>query len=427
MQKVLIITYYWPPAGGPGVQRWLKFATYLPQYGIEPIVFIPKNPHYPLQDDSLVAQVPKTIKTIPFPIKEPYAWAALFSKKKTDRISSGVIQDYRKQSFLERLLLWVRGNLFIPDARKFWVIPSVNFLNEYLEKEHIDTVITTGPPHSLHLIGKQLKEQRAIKWIADFRDPWTSIGYHKKLKLTIAAAKKHKRLEQEVLNQADAIVVTSDKTKQEFQKITTQPITVITNGYDEEYEPTKLDSQFSLAHLGSLLTDRNPETLWQALQELLQEEVSFQKHLNIKLVGVVGEGVLASIKKYQLEAYVENIGYVPHSEVLKYQRRARLLLLLEIDSIETTGIIPGKLFEYLNARRPILAIGPKDWEAGQLVAQHDAGDYLVHGEKELIKRVLLKQFQEFQKGTTAIKSKGVAQYHRRALTEKLAKILLWES
>ncbi|MEO0900708.1 MAG: glycosyl transferase family 1, partial [Bacteroidota bacterium] len=194
MQKVLVIVYYWPPAGGPGVQRWLKFVKYLPHFEIEPIVYIPENPSYPIVDTNLVKEIPEDVQILKQPIREPYAFASLLSKKKTKSISSGMIPE-KKASPLAKFLLWVRGNFFIPDARKLWVKPSIRFLSKVIEENNIETIISTGPPHSLHLIGLGLKQQHNVQWIADFRDPWTSIGYHKKLNLTQSSQKKHKYLE----------------------------------------------------------------------------------------------------------------------------------------------------------------------------------------------------------------------------------------
>ena len=184
MKKVLIITYYWPPAGGPGVQRWLKFVKYLPEFGIEPIVYCPQNPNYPIIDTSMVSEVSSKLEVIQKPINEPYKLAQLVSKSKTSKLSKGIINGEKKQTILEQILLFIRGNFFIPDARVSWVKPSVSFLYDYIKTHKIDTIITTGPPHSLHLIGLQLKRMHQLKWITDFRDPWTQIGYHKKLKLT---------------------------------------------------------------------------------------------------------------------------------------------------------------------------------------------------------------------------------------------------
>src|SRR5699024_10161873 len=232
MKKVLIITYYWPPAGGPGVQRWLKFVKYLPEFDIDPIVFIPENPDYPMTDNSLEKEVSPDLKIIRQRIFEPYKFARFFSKKKTNQLSIGIIDSSENQSFLQRLMLYIRGNIFIPDARRFWIRPSIKYLENYLKKEQIDWIITTGPPHSLHLIGLGLKQRLDNKWMADCRDPWTEIRYHKLLKISKSSQKKHQQLETEVLNNAEQIITTSYKTGDDFRKITDQPITVITNGYD---------------------------------------------------------------------------------------------------------------------------------------------------------------------------------------------------
>ena len=150
MKKVLIVSYYWPPAGGPGVQRWLKFAKYLPQFGVEPVLYVPENAHYPLKDSTLEKEIPENITILKKPIFEPYSLAGLLSNKDTQKISSGIIPKEEDQGMLQKLMLFIRGNFFIPDARKFWIKPSVKFLEEYLQENQIDTIITTGPPHSLH-------------------------------------------------------------------------------------------------------------------------------------------------------------------------------------------------------------------------------------------------------------------------------------
>src|SRR5690606_1765034 len=267
--KVLIITYYWPPAGGPGVQRWLKFVKYLPDFGIEPVVYIPENPTYPLIDKGLLKEVDPNTTIIKQRIIEPYSWAAALSKGNTKKISSGIIPNKKRQSVIQKAMLWVRGNLFIPDARVLWVKPSAKYLAKYIKENGIETVITTGPPHSLHLIGLNLKKELGINWIADFRDPWTTIGYHKELKLSRKSAIQHRQMEREVLNTANKVIVTSPTTKAEFSHLTKKPVTVITNGYDvEKVMKEPLDEKFTLAHIGSFLSERNPRILWKALKEL---------------------------------------------------------------------------------------------------------------------------------------------------------------
>jgi hypothetical protein len=423
MRKVLVITYYWPPAGGPGVQRWLKFVKYLKDFDIEPVVYIPEDPQYPFLDDTFVKDIPKDITIYKNRIFEPYRLASIFSSKKTKQISSGIIQS-KNQSFIEKVLLWIRGNFFIPDARKFWVKPSVTYLQGVLERENIDTIITTGPPHSVHLIGYYLKESRGLKWIADFRDPWTAIGYHKKLKLTTNAQRKHKKLESMVLQHADKIVVTSKTTQREFQHITDQPIAVITNGFDgERTNNTELDKKFTISHIGSMLSGRNPNNLWRILSELMKENVAFKNALQLQFIGVVSDDILQSLTDLGLGDVYEVLGYVSHEKALHYQETSQILLLVEIDSHETKGIIPGKLFEYMSAKRPILGVGPQNWEVGDIVSETKSGAIFEHSEYISLKNVLLNWFERYQKGQLSVSSKGIDQYSRRELTRKLAKYI----
>ena len=322
-------------------------------------------------------------------IKEPYGFASFFSKNKTKKISSGIIPNQRKQSFLEKLLLWTRGNLFIPDARFLWIKPSVSYLTKYIQQNNIDTIVTSGPPHSLHLIGLQLKKELNVTWFADFRDPWTTIGYHKSLKLSSYAAKKHKALEKEVLNSADTIIVTSKTTKTEFQALTSNPIEVITNGYDvENIAKQSLDEKFSLAHIGSFLSERNPRILWKALQELIKENQGFKKDFQLKLIGAVSQEVLDAIVEFKLENNLLSLGYVSHQEALIQQRKSQVLLLVEINSEETKSIIPGKVFEYMVSERPIIALGPEDSDFAEIIKSTNTGVFFSYYDKELDKTIL---------------------------------------
>lgn len=424
MKKVLIITYYWPPAGGPGVQRWLKFIKYLPEFGIDPIVYIPENPTYPLVDTNLLTDIPKEVTILKNKIIEPYAWASVFSKNSTKKISSGIIPAQKKQSFVQKIMLWVRGNLFIPDARVLWVNPSISYLSKYIQENDIDTIITTGPPHSLHLIGLGLKQKMDIKWIADFRDPWTTIGYHKALKLTKKSAQKHKDLERKVMNLADELIVTSPTTKKEFEAITSKPIHVITNGYDvERVAKQPLDEKFTLAHIGSFLSDRNPQILWQVLRELVEENLDFATDFQLKLIGATSQEVLSSINEFGLNEYVNNLGYVSHQEAVEHQRKSQVLLLIEIDSDETKSIIPGKVFEYIVSERPIVAIGPKDSDFAEIITGTNTGNFFTYDEKENLKATLQKHYMAYRRKELKAFGVGLQQYARKNLTEKLSKLL----
>jgi galactitol-specific phosphotransferase system IIB component len=423
-KKVLIIAYYWPPAGGPGVQRWVKFIKYLPDFDIEPILYIPKNPAYPILDESLTNEVSSELTILKKSIFEPLRIAQLFSKKQSNTLSAGIIKNKTKQSLLERIMLYIRGNYFVPDARKFWVKPSIKYLKNYIQNNAIDTIITTGPPHSLHLIGLGLKEQLGIKWIADFRDPWTSISYHKKLKINIKAQKTHKTLEKKVLQTADKIIVTSPSTKSEFEQITKQPISVITNGYDNSSGgKVVLVQKFSLAHIGSLLADRNPSILWEVLGELIQEKEDFSKDFVLKLAGTISDDVLENIKSYGLEKHLDLLGYIPHKDIIKLQKSSQVLVLITIDSKETKGIIPGKLFEYMVSGRPILGIGAQNADFKQIIQETNTGKSFNYSDKESLKKQILVYYKAFQENSLKTFPIGLQKYHRKTLTERLVSLI----
>lgn len=424
LKKILIITYYFPPAGGPGVQRWLKFVKYLPDFGIQPIVYIPENPTYPIIDEGLLSEVSDKVIIIKKKIVEPYGLASIFSKNKTKKISSGIIPNARKQTRLEQLLIWIRGNLFIPDARVLWVKPSVRYLKKYIQENNIETIITSGPPHSLHLIGLQLKNKLPIQWIADFRDPWTTIGYHKALRLSDYSKNKHKTVEKIVLNTADTIIVTSNTTKSEFQAITKKPIEVITNGFDvEKVEPQSLDEKFTLAHIGSLLSERNPTILWQVLSELIHEVPDFASCFELKLIGTVSQEILDTLNSYNLKELVNYIGYLSHREAIAHQRKSQVLLLIEINSKETMSIIPGKLFEYMVSERPIIAIGPHGSDFAEIITNTNTGVFFDYAEKDKLKSVILNYYNQFLKGKLKSNAVGLQQYSRKNLTEQLSNLL----
>lgn len=425
MKKVLIITYYWPPAGGPGVQRWLKFVKYLPDFGIKPIVYCPENPNYPVTDPSMLSEVSSKLEVLRTPIREPYRWAQLLSKSKTNRLSKGLISNENKQTIIERLLLFIRGNFFIPDARVSWVQPSVSYLSKYIKTHKIDTIISTGPPHSLHLIGLQLKQIHSLKWIADFRDPWTHIGYHKKLMLTSLSQKKHKKHEAAVFKGADRLIVTSPQTKAVVSKRTTTPVSVISNGYDFEItKSSSLDSKFSLSHIGSLLEGRNPHMLWKVLSDLVNESKLFSDSFELNLIGNVSEAVLESIQVSGLQNHVHQLGYVSHNKALEHQKRSQMLLLIEENSKETQYIIPAKLFEYMASKRPIIAVGPPISDIEEILNESKSGSYFRYNEAELMRRYLLKCFDAYLADCLKVASKDLENYSRKSLTSKLTKIIV---
>lgn len=424
-KKVLIVSYYWPPAGGPGVQRWLKFVKYLPSFDFDPIVYVPQNANYPIVDEKFTAEVSKDVTILKLPIKEPYKLAKSLAGQKAESLSSGMIPQQRKQTFIDKCLLWVRGNMFIPDARVSWVKPSVAFLSKYLqENPDIQTVITTGPPHSMHLIGKALKQKFAIQWIADFRDPWTTIGYHKELKLSERAVKKHLALEQDVLNTADKIIVTSKSTKKEFEQKTNKPVFIITNGYDiTTVGKVALDDKFTLAHIGSFLSNRNPRVLWKAISEMRKENPLFKASFELKLAGKISAEILDTLQEFKLTDCVQNMGYIDHTEALIQMRASQVLLLVEIDSEDTKAIVPGKLFEYMAAERPILGIGPEESDFFEIIQSSNTGRIALYSEKDKIIEILNEYFELYLQKQLKVHGMGLQYYSRKRLTEYLAHVI----
>ena len=422
-KRVLIICYYWPPAGGPGVQRWVKFIKYLPNFGIEPVVLIPEDPSYPLKDDTLINEISPDLNLFKLPIKEPYKLANIFGKK-SKRLSSGIINPSDKQSLIERLLIFIRGNFFIPDARIMWVNSAYKKAKTLIENFNIDTVITTGPPHSIHLIGHKIKNNCNVSWISDFRDPWTAIGYHNKLKLLSFARARHRKLEALILNSCDKIIVTSPATKKEFQSKTNTPISIITNGYDHINDSSIIKSNdFLISHIGSLLTERNPKILWKVLASLVKNDPNFAKSLKIELYGVVSDQVKASIKFHELDDFVFYRGYVSHKDAVKAQKASQLLLLIESNSDTASYIIPGKLFEYIASKTPIIAIGPNTSDIKKIIAETHSGDYFSYSDEEILAETLKSYFKQFSEDIIICETHSFEKYSRYNLTHKLSELL----
>ncbi|PHS53780.1 MAG: glycosyl transferase family 1 [Lutibacter sp.] len=420
MKKVLIITYYWPPAGGSGVQRWLKFVKYFRNFQIEPVIYTVENPKYPIEDKSLVNDLPTNIEVLKQPIWEPNNIFSFFGKKKKE--SAGFLNS--NPSFFGKLLQYIRANYFIPDARKFWVRPSVNYLKKYLKENTIDVVITTGPPHSMHLIGLKLKKQLGIKWIADFRDPWTEIDYFHQLPLTKKAITKHQYLENEVLKNADSVIVVGETMKEIYNKFNSNVFT-ITNGYDGVILENKieLDSKFTLTHIGLMNADRNPNMLWQVLSEIIYEKKEFSSDFELKLIGKVDASVKRDILKYNLSENVRIINYVSHNKVVEYQKKSQLLLLVVNNVPSANQIITGKIFEYLMVKRPILAIAPTKGDLSEIIHKTNSGVVIDFNEAKKLKSTILDYYSIFKQGKLTIESKNIEQFHRRELTKQVAEII----
>ena len=419
-KKVLIITYYWPPAGGSGVQRWLKFSKYLRGFEIEPVIYTIDNPSYPILDKSLESEIPKDLEILKQAIFEPNSMLSFFGRN-NKKESAGFLNP--NPTFFGSIIQYIRANYFIPDARKFWIQPSVNFLSNYLENNHIDAIITTGPPHSMHLIGLELKKKLGIKWISDFRDPWTEIDYFQQLPLTKKATKKHQDLEQEVLINSDMVVVVGETMKDKFLKHTNR-IEVLTNGFDtiETSLTQELDEKFSITHVGLMNSDRNPTILWEVLNEISNTNLNFKNDLRIKLIGKLDDAVIQDLKVFDHNT-IETIPYLDHKDVGKYQASSQILLLSINEVPSAKGIITGKIFEYLQAKRPILAIGPEDGDAAMILKNTNAGTIVGFKNKTALKATILNLYKDYKEGVLFVKSVNIEQYHRKNITSQLAEVI----
>lgn len=423
MQKrVLIITYYWPPSGGSGVQRWLKFAKYLPEAGWEPVIFTPENPDFDLQDETLLKEISSDLEVIRFPIWEPYH---LFTKvKKQVKSHPSRILEQPKKGFLEKIAIWLRANLLVPDPRIFWVKPSVQFLSQLLKEGQFQAIITTGPPHSLHLIGQQLKKKYNLPWLADFRDPWSQWEFLDTLPMLSFIQRRHEALEQKVLLQADVVVTISPTFQRDLEKLSGRKIDLITNGYDpadipQDFAPQpKVTNQLHLIYTGIIDAIRNPIPLMQALKDEFEasgEEVSWT------FVGKVSEQVKQKVQAdLWLQAHIHFSGYVSHQEVFDFYAKADALVLILTDTKNAKGNIPGKLFEYLATGLPVLALGDPIGDTAEILSQAGAGAVLSHGDQPAMRRALRALYQT--SGTSQTLG-SLEAYSRKTGSKQVAELL----
>jgi glycosyltransferase involved in cell wall biosynthesis len=395
----------------------LKFVKYLQEYGIDPVVYTVDNIRYPKEDKTLLDEVPENTKVLKHSIWEP-ADLLFWKKKKSQK---GGISNASKNSFLS----FIRGNFFIPDPKVFWVNSSVKFLQEYLNSNKVDVIISTGPPHSMHLIAQKLHKKNKLKWIADFRDPWTDLYYNKDFNERLFAKKKNKILEKLVLKNADCVLTVSESLKEQFS-INARRVEVITNGYDNEIrsaEDTVLDKLFTISYIGLLPKQSNPKLFFKVLQELCSQNEDFKNDLKLNFIGDISDDVRVEVLKNNLEKNTSFKGYVDHEKAIEFQNKAQVLLLLIPNIEKSKGILTGKLFEYLIAKRPILAIGPEDGDLAEILKETDSGILIDFSNREQLSSEILKFYHQYKKGNLKVNSKNIGKYHRKELTKKLAFII----
>lgn len=427
MKKVLIITYYWPPGAGAGVFRWLKFTKYLRDFGWEPIIYTPENPETPVTDHSLESDIPKDVQIIKRRIREPYTiYKWLSGKKKDTKIQTGFLNEEAPPGMVERLSAWIRGNLFIPDARKFWIKPSTMFLLKWLKTNHVDVIVSTGPPHSMHMIALGLKEKTNIPWLADFRDPWTQIDFYDKLMLTAWADNKHKKLEQKVLKRADLVLTVNKSLANDLGKLAGRDIHVIPNGYDPDdflSLPVYKQNDFSITHLGAMNADRNPVVLWRALADLLKDQPGLKNRLRIILIGKVDFSVRQNIIDSGLLTYTSFIPYMQHHEALAKASQSAVLLLPLNKTANVKGITPGKLYEYLALKRPILCIGPGNGDAAEILKETQSGVCVNFEDLTACKNALWNFVEKHKYKQLFSEMKSIKSYSRKNQTKSISELL----
>lgn len=383
---------------------------------MEPIVYCPENPNYLKTDESLLREVSNDTTILKTPVTEVSKFAFRPKKKTTTGVANATNN---------KLLSFIRGNFFTPDAKVLWVKPSVEFLTDYLTENPVDVIISTGPPHSMHLIAQQLKKSFHIPWMADFRDPWTDLYYNKEFFQLGFAKRKNKRLEEKVLKSADVVVTVGNELKKYFERFNSN-VEVIPNGFDDEVEhdeEIELSQKFSLSYIGLLPKSSLPTNLLMAIQCLIDENSDFKNDIELNFIGDIHESVSASIHELQLSNYTNFFGYVPHKDAIKYQKSAQVLLVLIPNVDGNKGIITGKVFEYMAANRPILALGPINGDLQSILTNSNAGTIIDYDDYVKIKSVLIELYTKFKTQKLAIRSKGIEKYHRRNLTKQLAAII----
>lgn len=410
------------------MQRWLKFVKYLVRAGWEPYVFTPENPSYTIQDHSLLRDIPDSVEVVKFPIWEPYQvffkLASLFGSKglqQADLVSTD------KKSFTKRVSSWIRGNFFIPDARVFWIKPSANYLHDFVVRNQIDKFITTGPPHSIHLIGLRLKKRNpTLHWIADFRDPWSEWDLLDTFSLTAIARKIHTSQERKVLQKSDVVITVTPFYMERFKVLGAKHVELITNGFDEDDFVDIVHSRttnFTIRHIGGMDELRDPRPIMQAIKELYLENENFRSDIVIEFVGSVNSAFRFFVESDPiLKQIVKFRNHIPHNELLNMYGNTDVLLLVLAHQSIAVGNLPGKLFEYLASGKPILGVGAVDGDAAAILQQTKAGVVKDRNDREGIK-LQVSQYYEGWKAGSVNESNSIHMYSRKHLTDELISVL----
>jgi glycosyltransferase involved in cell wall biosynthesis len=427
IKKVAIVAYYWPPSSGSGVQRWLKFVKYLPTFGWTPFIVTPEAPSVEIVDPSLRKDIPKEAVEIRLPIWEPTGLFLKISGWMGKKVMPADMVSTGKKTGFRKLAAWIRGNYFIPDGRKFWVKPTVNYLDKFLRKDGIEVLITTGPPHSMHLIGLELKRRNpALHWVADFRDPWSEWDLLDTFSLSARARKKHQLLERQVLETADRVITIAPYHVNRFEALGRRKVDLITNGFDEDDFKgiTKnKTSRFTILHVGVVDELRDPRPVVDALSQLCSEVPEFENRVELKFVGHVNSAFKDFVENNELTKKITSfVEHMPHDDLIRLYGECDLQLLVLAHTALAPGNLPGKIFEYLASGNPILAIGPEQGDAADILQQTKSGAIIERSDSLRVKNSLLGYYENWNTGTVFTK-REIHRFTRKNLTAQLAQLL----
>ncbi len=422
MKKVLIVTYYWPPAGGAGVQRTLKFVKYLPEFGWRPYVLTVEKPDAPVYDEGLLAEIPPQAIITKTKALEPFGAYKKFTGKNSDEKIPADVLMKKEKSLKEKFAKFVRANFFVPDAKIGWLPYAVKEGRKIIAREKIDLIYASAPPATVALIGYKLAKAAGVKFVADFRDPWLEIVYNQTMKRSKITVALDSLLEKKVLENADAIVTVSEDIANLLKsKSGNENVFVIPNGYDESDFQTigkRNNDKFTIAYTGAMSPDRVPYAFLNALARMKKEGVS-----NIKCVfaGRFAEEFHAEIERLDIADYFEIKNFVPHEESVKILLSSDALLLVINNVPNNKGILTGKMFEYLGCKKPIFAIGPVGGDADKILRETGSGAMADYDDNERAYEILKTFYENWKNGVTGF-SFDVEKYSRKKLTEQLTGI-----
>ena len=425
-----MVAYYFPPAGGAGVQRTMKFVRYLPDFGWTPHVVVPRDADYPVTDPSLVDEIPTTCTVHPSRIIEPYEVYRKITGRGGGSLDIATLSrsDAESRRPAERFSEWVRRNFFIPDARAGWIPFAARVGRDVATKTNAKILYSTAPPYSAHVAARRIHRATGIPWVADFRDSW--VDWLSTPRRHGLARRIDLRLERSVLADASAVITVSEGVADDLAS--RHPETrdarwhVIPNGFDPNdltsATPDRLgapDDAFVLTYAGTLYGPRDPATLVDALDVLAGEGHPLASAIRLHLVGRVADNIRARIEKSRVARAVTFVDYVPHDRSIGIAKASDALLLIVDDVPQSAGILTGKLFEYLGLRKPILALAPEG-EATAIVREARGWSVSPRDTTGMVD-ALREMWRLREAGTLeGPEEASVTRFTRRAQTERLA-------